>query len=47
MRIVVEVPDTTLCVFMNYVYSTGSGLEMSCKSIQTDDLEKIKVKKRG
>lgn len=43
MKIMVDVPDMTICVFVNYVSYTASGMEMGCKSITTDELEKIKV----
>lgn len=45
MKIVVEVPDLTRCVFVNYLAYTITGdLEMGCKSISTDDLEEAKTK---
>ena len=44
MKIIVEVPDMTVCVFVNYLSYTGTGMEMGCKSIATDDLEKAKFK---
>ena len=44
MIIIVEVPDMTVCAFVNYVSYTSSGMEMGCKSIPTDKLEEAKVK---
>ena len=44
MKIIVEVPDMTVCAFVNYVSYTESGMGMGCKSIPTDKLEEAKVK---
>ena len=43
MKITIEIPDTTLCAFVNYVFATDTGLSMGAKSINTDDIEKSKV----
>jgi hypothetical protein len=43
MKIIVDVPDMTVCVFVNYVSYTATGMEMGCKSIPTDELEKAKI----
>jgi hypothetical protein len=42
MKITIELPDTTVCAFVNYVYYTETGMSMGAKSIGTDDLEKAK-----
>jgi hypothetical protein len=36
----VELPDGTLCAFVNYVFQTGTGLSMGARSISTNDLDK-------
>ena len=47
MKIAVDVPDMTVCVFVNYVSYTSTGMEMGCKSIPTDELEKAKIDGMG
>ena len=39
MKIILEIPDHTICAFFNYVEYKPSGLKMGVKSIQSDDLE--------
>ena len=39
MKIILEIPDYTICAFFNYVEYKPSGLAMGVKSIQSDDLE--------
>lgn len=43
MKITIEIPDTTSCAFLNYVYSTSTGMSMMCKSISTDEIQSDKV----
>ncbi len=38
MKIILEIPDHTICAFFNYVEYEPSGLMMSVKSIQSEDL---------
>ena len=43
MKIVIEIPDTTVGAFLNYVYYTSTPLSMMCKSISTDEIQSDKV----
>ena len=43
MKVMIEIPDTTVCAFINYVFYENNGLSMGAKSIDTDDIEKSKV----
>ena len=43
MKITIEIPDTTACAFLNYVYYTSIGMSMMCKSISTDEIQSNKV----
>lgn len=38
MKITIDIPDETLCMFCNYVFYTAIGLSMGVKSLETDDL---------
>lgn len=38
MKITIDIPDETLCVFCNYVFFTPIGLSMGVKSLETGDL---------
>lgn len=38
MKITIDIPDETLCMFCNYVFYTATGLTMNVKSLETDDL---------
>ncbi len=38
MKITIEVPDTTLCAFFDYVFYTNTGMNMGSKQISTDDI---------
>ena len=42
MKITIELPDTTLCVFANYVYTNENGVKMGCKSLDTDAIKSAK-----
>ena len=44
MKIVIDVPDMTVCVFANYISYTATGIKMGCKSLSTDELKKAKIK---
>ena len=43
MKITIEIPDTTSCAFLNYVYSTNTGMSMTSKLISTDEIQSDKV----
>ncbi len=38
MKIILEIPNYTICAFFNYVEYKPSGLTMGVKSIQSEDL---------
>lgn len=40
MKITLDIPDTTLCVFINYVFTNKYtyGINMGVKSLDSDDL---------
>lgn len=40
MKITVELPEGTVCGFINYVFHTDNGMSMGCRSIDTDALRK-------
>mgnify|MGYP003302588494 CR=1 FL=1 len=40
MKITVELPEETVCGFINYVFRTDNGMSMGCRSIDTDALRK-------
>ena len=39
MKITIEIPDTTVCAFFDYVYYTSVGMCMASKQIGTDDIQ--------
>ena len=39
MKIVIEIPDTTSCAFLNYVYYTNTGMSMASRQIDTDEIQ--------
>ena len=39
MKVTIEMPDTTTCAFLNYIYRTDTGMSMGVKQIDTDDLK--------
>ena len=40
MKVTIELPDTAICVFANYVYiDEKGGASMTCKKLDTDDLD--------
>lgn len=39
MKITIEIPDTTVCAFFDYVYYTNTGMSMASKQISTDDIQ--------
>lgn len=43
MKITIEIPDTTACAFFNYIYSTSSGMSMTCRRIDTDDIQNNEI----
>ena len=45
MRIILDVPDTTLCAFVNYIFSTDTGMSMGVRSIETEELSNGNVVK--
>lgn len=47
MKIIIEIPDNAVCAIINYLSITGSGLELGSKSINTDELNKAKVKENN
>lgn len=41
MKVTIELPDTAMCAFVNYVfYDINTGMSMGAKSIDTDDLKR-------
>lgn len=42
MKIIIDMPEDTLCVFVNYVCGDSSGLLMGSHSIGGDDLKEAK-----
>ena len=44
MKITIELPDTTFCAFVSHVYSDERGLQMGCKSLDTDAIKSAKEK---
>ena len=43
MKITIEIPDTTVCAFFDYVFSTNTGMSMASKQIGTDDIQSGEV----
>lgn len=39
MKITIEMPDTTVCAFFDYVFYTNTGMRMASKQISTDDIQ--------
>ena len=39
MKITIEIPDTTVCAFFDYVFYTSAGMSMASKQICTDDIK--------
>lgn len=44
MKITIELPDTTICAFVSHVYTDERGLQMGCKSLDTDAIKSAKEK---
>lgn len=42
MKITIELPDTTFCAFVSHIYSDERGLQMGCKSLDTDAIKSAK-----
>lgn len=43
MKITIELPDTTLCVFANHIFVDDDGkVSMGVKSLCTDDLDEFR-----
>lgn len=40
MKITIDLPDTTRCAFVNFVYHNDNGMVMESKAVDTADLEK-------
>lgn len=38
MKLVLELPDKTMCAFVNYIYCTSDGMSMGVTQIDGDDL---------
>lgn len=38
MKITVEIPDTTVCAFVNYVFASPHGMSMGARAIDSADL---------
>lgn len=38
MKIIVDIPDRTVCAFLNYLVQDPNGLRMCVNSIQSEDL---------
>ena len=43
MKITIEIPDTTVCAFFDYVYYTDTDMHIAIKQIRTDDIQSGKV----
>lgn len=43
MKITIEIPDTTVCAFFDYVFYTNTEMSMACKQICTDDIQSGEV----
>lgn len=43
MKITIEIPDTTVCAFFDYVFQTSTGMSMASKQIGTDDIQSGEV----
>lgn len=43
MKITIEIPNTTACAFLNYVYSTSTGMSMASRQIDTDEIQSGEV----
>lgn len=44
MKITIELPDTTICAFVSHIYSDERGLQMGCKSLDTDAIASTREK---
>lgn len=38
MKLTLDIPDTTLCAFFDFVYYTDTGVSMQSHSIGTDEM---------
>ena len=38
MKITLDIPDTTVCAFFDFVHYTRTGMAMHCHSIASDEL---------
>lgn len=45
MKVTIELPDTTMCAFVNYVYINDEGdYSMAVKKLDTDQLNEFRFK---
>lgn len=43
MKITIEIPDTSSCLFVNYVFAESTGLSLANKGFGTDELRKGEI----
>lgn len=43
MKITIEIPDIITCVFLNYIYYINTGMNMTNRQIDTDEMQSNKV----
>jgi hypothetical protein len=43
VKITIEIPDTTVCAFFDYVFYTNTGMSMASKQISTNDIQSGEV----
>ena len=39
MKIILDLPDTTRCAYINYVYQNGVSMMIGCKLLDSSDLK--------
>ena len=47
MKITIDIPDTTMCGFFNYVFVDEGGLSMGAKSLGTDEINKARTEEKA
>ena len=43
MKITIEISDITTCAFLNYIYYINTGMNMTNRQIDTDEIQSNKV----
>lgn len=46
MKITIELPDTTMCAFVNYIFCENTGMSMGVKQIDTAEFNEARKEQK-